>query len=87
MIGDKFGGTEVTLVIISNDGNEARALCKENNDVVVFTRGAQSKNQFMEDLAVGRENKSRFHPTPDRKTARLLADRLRRSLDNNKGDA
>ncbi len=81
------GGVEVTLVVISNDGNEALALCKENNDVVVFPRSTQSKKQFMEAFAVGRENKSRFHRTPDDKTARLLADQLRRSVNHNhKGD-
>jgi hypothetical protein len=50
-------GVDVTLVITRNDGNEALALCKENDEKVVFARGTQSKARFLNDLPVGREKK------------------------------
>jgi hypothetical protein len=67
-------GVDVTLVITSNDGNEARALCKENDEEVVFARGMhQSKARFLNDLPVGRQKKCQRFATPQ-----LLADELRR---------
>lgn len=53
---------EVTLEIVSNDGDTATAFCFEHNQMVYFNRGTKSKEQFMKDLAVGKRNKSRFIP-------------------------
>lgn len=73
-------GLEVTLVITSNDGNEALALCMENDDVVSFPRGTVSKTQFKKDLPVGFQAKCKRFAASDYATARLAANQLRQGL-------
>lgn len=50
------GTEQVTLTILSNDGDTAIAFCREHNRTVTFNRGAVSKEKFLKDLVVGRTN-------------------------------